>query len=379
MVRHRIAPLSLAVALAALSHPAGAVTIYETADDLFSIGGRIANRSIWENGQSYRNANSGSRINLVYQRHFSDGWTGIARTEWGFDPFFVNGDDDHFKRLLFGGFQHEEYGSITIGKQVSPWTDMVAAWTDQFLMSGASATGSYNGRSGRSDGGVEGLGRADNSIYYKNSWDEWTLGLMYQTRDDSTNSGGRAQFNENGSFNGFSDPSGYKRKYTTQAALEWAANDELAFSAAYSHSGFDDQENGDRTATNVNAWLGGARWTPGDWYFAVTGGQYRNAITDGSLGNGGDGLSPSARGYEAIGIYSFQNPFAWTDTLQVYGGQNRLWEKDSSARLSYYTLGTAWFYSDWIVALEQLLDDSKNADGRDRRNNVTQLLVRFNY
>ncbi|REC94020.1 porin [Kushneria indalinina] len=377
MVRHRIAPLSLAVTLAALSHQASAVTVYETADDLFSIGGRIANRSVWENGESYRNVNAGSRINLVYQHRFADGWTGIARTEWGFDPFFIEGEDNHSKRLLFGGFQHADYGSITIGKQLAPWTDMVASWTDQFWVSGASATASYNGREG--DGGIEGMARADNSIYYKNSWDDLTLGLMYQTRDDSTHSGGRAQFDETGAFDGFSDPSGYKRKYTTQAALEWAATDEVAFSAAYTHSAIDDQESGESNATNVNAWLGGARWTPGNWYFAVTGGQYRNIINGSNLGNGEERFSPSARGYEAVAVYSFENPFAYTDTIQVYGGQNRLWEKDSSARLSYYTIGAAWFYDDWIVALEQLLDDSKNDSGRSRSNNSTQLLVRFNY
>lgn len=339
MTRPLFASLSIATALAAFSHQAGAVTIYETSDDLFTIGGRIANINSWVNGESYRNANGGSRINLTYQHHLADGWTSIARTEWGFDPFFVEGEDNHFKRLLFGGFQHDEYGSITIGKQYSAWTDMVAAWTDQLWWYGASASGSYSGR--KSDGGREGLGRADNSIYYKNSWDDWTLGLMYQTRDDSTHSGGRPQFNDNGAFTGFSAPSGYKRKYTAQAAVEWAVSDTLAFSAALSHSDFEDHNDGNNGDTNVNAWLGGVRWTPGDWYLAVTGGQYRNVITGASLGNGEEGFSPNARGYEAIAMYNFKPALAWTDTFQIYGAQNRLWEKDSSARLSYYVLGTA--------------------------------------
>ncbi|OHZ01235.1 porin [Salinicola sp. MIT1003] len=349
-----------------------AVTLYETTQDKLTFSGRIAAGSSFVDDvhDDHDPTNAGSRVRLIHEHNFKGGWSSIARAEWGFTPFFENGSDEHYKRLLYAGVSHDDYGTILIGKQYSLWYDMVGVWTDWFWYNGATAQGSFNGVNG--DGGIEGNGRPDNAISYKNSWGDWTLGLLYQTsRDDVPASSGYS-----GNLTGF------ERNYTAQGAAVYQPTDEWSFGFTYTHSDINGKRaGGGKQSENVDAGLLGARWTPGNWYFALTAGEYHNLIRDGNFSGveNADGIVDEARGYEGVALYNVKNQVP--GTVQLYTGLNRLEDRDSDARNAFYLAGAAWllFDDNLILAVEQKFDDSRNADDSDYANDETDLLVRYNF
>ncbi|WP_110667117.1 porin [Salinicola halophilus] len=354
------------------SQTAAAVTLYETVEDKLTFSGRIAAGSTFVDDVSddHDPTNAGSRVRLIHEHNFQGGWTSIARAEWGFDPFFEDGDDAHYKRMLYAGASHDEYGTVLIGKQYSLWYDMVAYWTDWMWYNGASAQGSFNGR--QSDGGFEGNGRPDNAITYKNNVGDWTLGAMYQTSRDAPD--------ESGYYD-----DGLHRDKTFQGAAVYQPTDEWAFGLTYTHSSIDGERDGDTDEIDVDAGLVAARWTPGNWYFALTAGEYKNLVRDFNRGADDDrantnGIVDRARGYEAVALYNVvdQTP----GTVQLYTGYNSLRDRDSDAESAYYVAGAAWllFEDNLILALEQKFDDSNDTLGNDDAyHDETDLLVRYNF
>ncbi|ANF59258.1 porin [Halotalea alkalilenta] len=381
--RHTFKLSLLAVAIGAASfsaiEQASAFTAYEDANNRFIINGRIAGNYTWNRGgvdgeDNFKN--QASRINLVYEHYFADDWTALARTEWGFDPFFENGDDNHTKRHQYVGVKHPVYGTVLLGQQWSIYYDMVGIMTDQLWVYGAEAQGSFNGNMGN---GFQGLSRPNQSISYRNTWDDLTWGLMYGTSTGENKS----------DLVGFDSVTGNpeyvsrggERRYFAQTALSWKASEDLTLAAAYNYSRIEQHyvtsDAGQVTEDpNVNAWLLGASWTPGNWYLAVTAGEQRN------LRGQGNGAYQSARGYEGVARYTFPELTSFGD-VQLYSAVNRYEDKDTSQRASYYVLGTALvaFDSKLILALEHRFNDNKTASGSNTTadKDSTALLVRYNY
>lgn len=359
---------------AAMSSSAYAATIYETADARLQVGGRIAAYSTFVNGVDNDNdpKNAGSRVNVVHEYNLADGWSTITRAEWGFDPFFTDGTNDHFKRLLYTGVSSEEYGTILVGKQWSLWYDMLAWYTDYFWIGGAAAQGSFNAGFS-SDGGEGGLGRADNAISWQNTFDRLTVGLMYQIEGDEFDA----------DVPDYSNISRFKRKYGAQGVVRYAVTDDWNVGIALNHSNIESTLDSDeQSSANANAALFGTNWAPGNWYFALTAGEYRDTVFDSSfsgLEESGSGIVDRARGYEGVAHYTFND--VGPGKFELYSGFNRLEHVDSSAREAFYLFGAAYFLLDdnLILAAEFNLDDSQDASGNDINANSTALMVRYNY
>ncbi len=152
---------------------------------------------------------------------------------------------------------------------------------------------------------------------------------------------------------------------------------------ALQHSNMDSTlDSGSESSANANAALFGTNWTPGNWYFALTAGEYRDTVFDSSftgLEEQGSGIVDVARGYEGVAHYTFND--VGPGKFELYSGFNRLEDDGSSARNAFYLLGGAYFLMDdnLILSAEYSLDDSKDANGNDINANSTALLVRYNY
>ncbi|GAA4831786.1 porin [Algivirga pacifica] len=116
----------------------------------------------------------------------------IARMEWGVnmienntvinpdattaEDFLQDGIDAFTTRQGYIGVSHPVWGTLTIGKQWSVYYD-VSNVTDYFNVFGSAGSGTYNFFT---DGGIEGTGRADKAIIYRNKYKGFSLGLQSQ-------------------------------------------------------------------------------------------------------------------------------------------------------------------------------------------------------
>ncbi|MBY6018368.1 porin [Halomonas denitrificans] len=184
----RLTPVFLGVLLAS---PASAITLYDDNLNRFSVGGHLGFNLVQTDGDTEL-LDSSSRIRFHYERSVTREWTAEAMMEWGFNAIdsgsqlTLNGDslqaaregDFLFNRLGFLAFEHDRYGRLSAGKQWSVYYD-VAGPTDNFIMTGGLASGTYNFGS---DGGLSGTGRADSALQYRNNWGGFSVGLQYQAR-----------------------------------------------------------------------------------------------------------------------------------------------------------------------------------------------------
>ena len=104
------------------------------------------------------------------------------------DPFKER--DAITSRLAILGIRHAKYGSISFGKQWGAYYD-IAAYTDNFVVFGGSASGTY---AGNSDGGWKGTGRANKSVLYRNEFNNFSLAVQSQLIGGSHNYGASIQY-----------------------------------------------------------------------------------------------------------------------------------------------------------------------------------------
>ncbi|MCF1456453.1 MAG: porin, partial [Shewanella sp.] len=137
--------------------------------------------------------NGSSQINFNFKHKLTDGWNAFAKLEWGVNPFgdttLVYNNDSQFEsqssdflsnRLAFVGLSHDKYGSFSFGKQYSAYYDVVAA-TDNGLVWGGNASGAY---SLDGSGGIDGVGRADKAVQYRNSFGNFSFALQAQLQSN---------------------------------------------------------------------------------------------------------------------------------------------------------------------------------------------------
>lgn len=324
--------------------------------DELIIKGRVAYEYDRNAGGSDKNEHDdgGTRTNIKYTHNFNDKLSVLASTEWGYDPFFrharenrKNGNDvGHFKRHQFVGVSYKGWGTLTAGKQDTVLA-MVTDATDQYWVFGAEA----NGRGTALDG----TDRAGRSLRYKNTFGDFALGAMYGGHDSQDN---------------------ITRNHFAQVAGTWQATPEVLLGLGYNNSQMK-TTGSDAHDYSIDNWIASAQWKPGNWTVAGLVSQAHNSKA-----------YAHSRGYETYVKYDLKN-LVELGTVQVYGGLNRLEDRDSSARTSSYLLGTALVgkkgvfgaNDNYVVALEQAFNDSKGKDGQnvEKDHNRTSLLLRYNY
>ena len=156
-----------------------AIEVFKDDKNAFEVGGFVDARIIDTQGVT-EVVNGSSRINFGFTREMSGDWKSYVKLEWGVNPFgnatIAYSSESNFEtqsgdflnnRLGYVGISHDDYGSIAIGKQWGAWYDVVYNTNYGFVWDGnASGTYTYN----KSDGAINGVGRGDKIIQYRNAW-----------------------------------------------------------------------------------------------------------------------------------------------------------------------------------------------------------------
>lgn len=309
-----------------------------------------------------------SRLGADGDWQFSKGFYLIGRYEMGFnvlsgvESLSIPGESagEVFQKSVFTRLAHigleGKRMSLFAGKNWSTYYE-VASFTDRFMSTGASASGTFNAQT---DGGPTGTGRADATLQAKLSTDflpRWVFkpfDLNIQVQQDNPIP--------------FADNANYGTAVGVSAVL--TTHKELTIGLAYNFAEIDLERNpGLRAiglAGNAHAWLLGFRDFGDRWYAgAVLARLVNHETTD--QGNYFDGW-----GSEVYAQYRL------LDKLWFIGGYNVL-RPDSGQllagdyRLLYGVAGLRYTFQDFrrMVYFNIRIDDSVSADGSTGANVLT--------
>ncbi|GGZ25982.1 MULTISPECIES: porin [Shewanella] len=294
-----------------------AIEIYKDQKNAVSIGGFVDVRVINTQGET-EVVNGASRINFGFSRELTHGWNTFAKLEWGVNPVgssdivynnrFESVQDEFFyNRLGYAGISHDKYGTITIGKQWGAWYDVVYNTNYGFVWDG-NAAGVYTFN--KDDGAVNGVGRGDKVVQYRNSIGDVSFAVQAQLKNSSfytcdieniTESACEAEWNA-----GKKEAQQVTYDYTYGASLTYKATDKFSLMAGINRGEFDVVYGTGEHKTAVDLIYGvGATW--GDFdknglYVAANAHKEENHDTD-NIGR----LIKDAYGVETLVSYKFDN------------------------------------------------------------------------
>ena len=293
------------------------VNIYTDERNSMSVGGFIDVRVINTQNQT-EVVNGTSRINFKIDRKLKQGWKALGLVEWGVNPvgssdiiynnrFESIQDEFLYNRLGYAGLSHDKYGQITIGKQWGAWYDVVYGTNNSFVWDGnAAGVYTYN----KDDGAVNGTGRGDKLIQYRNSYNDLSFTLQAQLKNsefytcdvsDITEQECETLWNA-----GDTAAQQVEFNYTFGASVTYTPTDMLTLTAGVNRGEFD-LTYGDGTTQNVEDLIYGAgiMWGRVDQkglYFAANINKNKNHDTD-NLGR----LIKDGIGIETFASYRFDN------------------------------------------------------------------------
>ncbi|NMH64422.1 porin [Shewanella salipaludis] len=295
-----------------------AIEIYKDDKHAVSIGGFIDARVIATQGKT-EVVNGASRINFGFDRKLSDGWSAFAKLEWGVNPVgssdivysnrFESVQDEFFyNRLGYAGLSHDKYGSISIGKQWGAWYDVVYGTNYSFVWDGNTAgVYTYN----KDDGAVNGVGRGDKLVQYRNAFGDLSFTLQAQLKNnafytcDTEVNQDRCQAQWEG---GAADAQQVEFNQTYGGSVTYKATDMLTLTAGVNRGEFDVSYGTGAQITAVDLIYGaGVTWGGFDndgLYFSANFNKNENHDTD-NIGR----LIRDAYGIESLVSYKFENGF----------------------------------------------------------------------
>jgi len=353
-VRHHMKKTLVASALAAVIFvpSVSAIEIYKDDKNAVEIGGFIDARVINTQGAT-EVVNGASRINFGFTREMSDGWKAFTKLEWSVNPFgnseinynndssIFSSDSDEFihNRLGYVGLGHDTYGSLTIGKQWGAWYDVVYNTNYGFVWDGnAAGVYTYN----KADGAINGVGRGDNTVQYRNAFGDFSFAVQAQLKQDSFEinelvpSAGPFQATEqnfmvSGGLTGTDGKSVTTVEYnnTYGAAATYNATEQLTFTAGFNLGEFEATTSQGQKFTETDYIYGvGITWGGFDndgLYAAANFNKNEYHDTD-NIGR----MIPEAYGVETLVSYKLENgirPFISYNILEagdayqaMYGG-----------------------------------------------------------
>ncbi len=193
-MKNKLAPLVASLIAATYTFPSSAIQLYKDELNTVDLRGYVA--LVYVNSDEKDEINeAASRWGFDINRKVRYGWNAGLTLEWGlnFDnnanlSIGGNGqaaqgsaDDALFSRLGYVRFEHDKWGNIGIGKQWAVFYDVVGG-TDILNYWGGSASGAYNLGS---DGGISGVGRAEQAITWRKTYSNFAIGLQVQSQDES--------------------------------------------------------------------------------------------------------------------------------------------------------------------------------------------------
>lgn len=319
-VKHQMNKTLVATALAAmfLVPSVSAIEIYKDNKNAVEIGGFIDARVINTQGET-EVVNGASRINFGFNRELTDGWKAFAKLEWGVNPVgnsdivynnrFESVQEEFFyNRLGYAGLSHDTYGTLTIGKQWGAWYDVVYNTNYGFVWDGNTAgVYTYN----KDDGAVNGVGRGDKTVQYRNAFGDVSFAVQAQLKNssfytcDTTDDITQAQCQANWE-SGDKAAQQVEYNYTYGGALTYKATDMLTLTAGVNRGEFDVSfGNGEQTTAVDLIYGAGITWGNFDndgLYAAANFNRQENHDTD-NIGR----LIKDAYGIESLVSYKFDN------------------------------------------------------------------------
>jgi len=309
----------VATALAAifLAPTVSAIEIYKDDKNAVEIGGFIDARVINTQGET-EVVNGASRINFGFSRELTHGWNAFAKLEWGVNPVgssdivynnrFESVQDEFFyNRLGYAGISNDDYGTISIGKQWGAWYDVVYNTNYGFVWDG-NAAGVYTFN--KDDGAVNGVGRGDKLVQYRNAFGDVSFAVQAQLKNSSfytcdveniTEEACEARWNQ-----GEADAQQVTYNYTYGGAVTYKVTDMLSLMAGINRGEFDiDYGNGDQKTAVDLIYGAGITWGNFDnngFYAAANVNKQENHDTD-NIGR----LIKDAYGIETLVSYKFDN------------------------------------------------------------------------
>lgn len=295
--------IATSIAILMASPSISATEIYKDAQNQLTLGG-YADFSVLNTDDTTEIVNNASRINFQFSHRLNNGLKAYSTLEWGVNPFnsslvynreslFSSQNGDLLNsRLAFIGLSYNEYGSLSFGKQWSAWYDVVGGTDNAFVWGGAAA-GEY---SLDGSGGIDGVGRADKAVQYRNNIGKFSFTLQTQLQDNTIDLTGFDQVDPDST-------SSLTYGNTYGASATYDVNDKLSFSVGGNHGkfkGFDSTTN-ERIDTSDEIYGASVTWgtLSGDGlYLSANYNKNKYHETD----NNGR-LIPEADGIEAMASY----------------------------------------------------------------------------
>lgn len=299
--------IATSIAILIASPSLSATELYKDAKNNLTLGGYV-DFSALNTGSDTEVVNNASRINFQFSHKLDNGSKAFSTMEWGINPFtstlvysreslFSTQNSDLLNsRLAFIGLSYNEYGSFSFGKQWSAWYDVVGGTDNAFVWGGAAA-GEY---SLDGSGGIDGVGRADRAIQYRNTIGDLSFTLQTQLQDNSIELTGLDQVDPNGvSSLNYGDTFG--------ASATYDITDKLSVSMGGNHGEFKgfDSRNSEKIDTTDEIYGASITWgslSDDGLYLSANYNKNKYHETD----NNGR-LIPEADGIELMASYYFDN------------------------------------------------------------------------
>ncbi|WP_217874094.1 porin [Pseudoalteromonas shioyasakiensis] len=382
---------------------ANAIEIYSDQTNSVTVGGFIDARVINTQGET-EVVNGASRINFDFKRQLKNGWQAFALLEWGVNPvgssdivynnrFETIQDEFLYNRLGYVGLKHDDYGQVTIGKQWGAWYDVVYN-TNYSLVWDGNAAGVYTYN--KDDGAVNGTGRGDKVLQYRNTWGDFHLALQAQLKSDEfytcdivdiSRSSCEVLWNQ-----GNNAAQKVEFNSTYGAALTYSVSPNLKVTAGVNRGQFDIVYAGGRNQS-VNDLIYGMGITYGDfyktgWYASANINKNENHDTD-NLGR----LIEDAVGLESILSYRFDNDIRTFVAYNVYdAGSDYVIQPNFNAdpedvfKRQFVVIGAHYFMAEdtilYIEARKDFSDFSSNDAEQEAQMSQTEddgIAIGFNY
>ena len=382
---------------------ANAIEIYNNQTNSVTVGGFIDARVINTQGET-EVVNGASRINFDFKRQLKNGWQAFALLEWGVNPvgssdivynnrFETIQDEFLYNRLGYVGLKHDDYGQVTLGKQWGAWYDVVYN-TNYSLVWDGNAAGVYTYN--KDDGAVNGTGRGDKVLQYRNTWGDFHLALQAQLKSDEfytcdivdiSRSSCEVLWNQ-----GNNAAQKVEFNSTYGAALTYSVSPNLKVTAGVNRGQFDIVYAGGRNQS-VNDLIYGMGITYGDfykpgWYASVNINKNENHDTD-NLGR----LIKDAVGLESILSYRFDNDVRTFVAYNVFdAGSDYVIQPNFNAdpedvfKRQFAVIGAHYFMAEdtilYIEARKDFSDFSSNDAEQEAQMSQTEddgIAIGFNY
>lgn len=194
-IRKTINKTFIATAIAAaISTQAQALEVYQSDATTVTITGWLVMQAIHDDEGTLLD-NGTSRIGEIVEHKVNDDLSILGRMEWRVNTLnnndvtsitadnsaeYTSDQSQVFNnRLGYLGINSKDYGSLTVGKQWSPYYSVTGA-TDWYYTGGGWSSGTYD----FGDGGLGGTGRSDDAVVWTNNYDVMgghvRVGAQYQ-------------------------------------------------------------------------------------------------------------------------------------------------------------------------------------------------------